>query len=238
MKIDLHYGSFIRQIHFPTHYKTHEKVGHVQQYLLSITCLLIYNVEYTEIVFRGKSILLGTDDAPFEGVFRDVVPFPNQIERIILHERKKDIHGNIVKENDFIQKYIEWYNKKERNEEDDSEEESEQIRDEEWNEMLYTLQPIQEIIHLSRIIDNYMEHMSLSEEIEKKNTITEEIFGQFQKVEYSTSLKDCFICMNSFQTTDSMIRLPCEHVYHQPCIHSWLTKYNNTCPLCRKQVDE
>jgi hypothetical protein len=236
MKIDLHYGSFIRQIHFPTHRKTHPKVGHVQQYLLSITCLLIYNVEYTEIVLKEKSIILGTGDAPFEGVFRTCVPFPNQIERIILHEREKDIHGNIVKENHFIDKYLEWYNKKERNEEEESEEENERIDDEEWNEMLYTLQPIHEIIHLSRIIDNYM---YVSDEIpEKKNTVSDKTFETFKKVEYSTSLKECFVCMNSFQPSDKMVRLPCEHVFHRPCIYSWLTKYNNTCPLCRKEVEE
>lgn len=43
---------------------------------------------------------------------------------------------------------------------------------------------------------------------------------------------DCSICQEAHVAGNTVIKLPCCHVYHEECIMSWLVK-NNTCPLCR-----
>ncbi|KAI8063879.1 hypothetical protein BC940DRAFT_335607 [Gongronella butleri] len=46
----------------------------------------------------------------------------------------------------------------------------------------------------------------------------------------------CVICLDSYENQDVLRILPCEHEYHRDCIDLWLTKKNDTCPLCQQQV--
>ena len=43
---------------------------------------------------------------------------------------------------------------------------------------------------------------------------------------------NCSICYEAHVPGNTVLKLPCCHVYHEECIMSWLVK-NNTCPLCR-----
>jgi len=46
-------------------------------------------------------------------------------------------------------------------------------------------------------------------------------------------LKECLICLDSFEGPDSVVQLPCGHVFHTHCVVDWL-KQNMTCPVrCR-----
>jgi E3 ubiquitin-protein ligase RNF115/126 len=47
--------------------------------------------------------------------------------------------------------------------------------------------------------------------------------------------KCCRICLMDFAELDTIIRLPCLHVYHRACIQSWFD-YNQTCPQDKLQV--
>ncbi|CAK8694570.1 unnamed protein product [Clavelina lepadiformis] len=49
--------------------------------------------------------------------------------------------------------------------------------------------------------------------------------------------KECSVCMDPFKLSDTVKKLPCEHFFHIPCIDPWL-ELHNTCPICRKYVDE
>lgn len=45
---------------------------------------------------------------------------------------------------------------------------------------------------------------------------------------------DCCICMDAVKRR---FILPCGHVFHRKCAHTWL-KDNKTCPICRTNVED
>ena len=47
-------------------------------------------------------------------------------------------------------------------------------------------------------------------------------------------MKDCCICL---ENKDSLIKTNCDHLFCEKCILEWFGKGNNTCPLCRKEID-
>ncbi|OLY84073.1 E3 ubiquitin-protein ligase, partial [Smittium mucronatum] len=44
---------------------------------------------------------------------------------------------------------------------------------------------------------------------------------------------DCLICFEPVQTGDKIREIPCEHVFHQKCLDTWLTTRSGFCPTCR-----
>lgn len=52
------------------------------------------------------------------------------------------------------------------------------------------------------------------------------------------SLK-CSICLESIDSENKGIRLECEHVFHKPCIDTWINTHEDsqTCPNCRVDID-
>lgn len=54
-----------------------------------------------------------------------------------------------------------------------------------------------------------------------------------QEVERSAQ---CAICMEDFNLKEIAIKLPCKHLFHEPCITEWL-KIHGTCPVCRKNLN-
>ncbi|XP_059654590.1 probable E3 ubiquitin-protein ligase RHY1A [Cornus florida] len=51
-------------------------------------------------------------------------------------------------------------------------------------------------------------------------------------LEKTTFYRSCTICLEEFSDEQSIIRMPCSHIYHGECITKWL-KMNHSCPLCR-----
>ncbi|CAK9164412.1 unnamed protein product [Ilex paraguariensis] len=51
----------------------------------------------------------------------------------------------------------------------------------------------------------------------------------------STDIKECCICLNSYEDGTELHALPCNHHYHSTCIVKWL-KTNATCPLCKYNI--
>ncbi|KAI7866795.1 uncharacterized protein EV154DRAFT_432601 [Mucor mucedo] len=50
-----------------------------------------------------------------------------------------------------------------------------------------------------------------------------------------SSEADCAVCKDQFESHETVIELPCEHIFHDDCIKPWL-KLNSTCPVCRHSV--
>jgi hypothetical protein len=53
--------------------------------------------------------------------------------------------------------------------------------------------------------------------------------------EVDSSVHPCSICLEAFNVFDCVKTLPCNHVYHETCVTTWL-KQNDECPVCRAKV--
>ena len=47
--------------------------------------------------------------------------------------------------------------------------------------------------------------------------------------------RECCICFEPHSLRDRVVRLPCAHIYHPPCIVDWLRR-SCTCPVCRYEL--
>lgn len=47
--------------------------------------------------------------------------------------------------------------------------------------------------------------------------------------------ESCSICMSEFKSADFIIKLGCEHIYHEKCIKEWLARKKN-CAVCKYEV--
>lgn len=89
------------------------KIGIIQEKILNCCTLLIYNIEYTEIIFNNNSYIFGNDDMQFDEILKNFMDKNNyeekNIDKLIVYDRKRDILGNVLKTNYVIDKYNEWY---------------------------------------------------------------------------------------------------------------------------------
>jgi hypothetical protein len=47
----------------------------------------------------------------------------------------------------------------------------------------------------------------------------------------------CSICLCEYEVGDSMVKLPCGHLYHEDCVSAW-TQNNVRCPLCNFNLEQ
>jgi len=48
---------------------------------------------------------------------------------------------------------------------------------------------------------------------------------------------DCAVCLTEFEKEEEIRELPCDHIFHDPCIRDWFMKAKSAvCPLCRNQL--
>ncbi|KAL3742522.1 hypothetical protein ACJRO7_017914 [Eucalyptus globulus] len=62
------------------------------------------------------------------------------------------------------------------------------------------------------------------------------ILGLKEKFYAAEDRDCCSIRLEDFRTAEKVTELPCSHVFHRRCIIKWLEE-NNSCPLCRCQLD-
>lgn len=60
-------------------------------------------------------------------------------------------------------------------------------------------------------------------------------FTSSKRVDSHSFQEDCSICYNP--NDEHVIRLDCNHEFHESCIHHWIEKGNGTsCPFCRQRI--
>lgn len=53
--------------------------------------------------------------------------------------------------------------------------------------------------------------------------------------EESKSSTKCPVCLIPYETSGTILELPCRHTFHSECILPWLRK-TNSCPTCRHEL--
>jgi hypothetical protein len=57
----------------------------------------------------------------------------------------------------------------------------------------------------------------------------------------NNSTENCTICLLSMEKKNICSILPCKHIFHTECIHSWIDAEEETslqCPICRRPIFE
>jgi hypothetical protein len=74
------------------------------------------------------------------------------------------------------------------------------------------------------------------------NTIAtnQEVLSKIPKIQFSTlsapaSYSSCSICLGEYTDTDEVMKLPCSHFFHSPCITEWAC-VSQLCPICRTNI--
>lgn len=103
-------------------------------------------------------------------------------------------------------------------------------------------QDIENIISLARSYIDLLGGMQENEPIiSSQETIKEITDGscEYSSVECNEGReKDdcCSICMDEYEDTSKVSKMKCcSNIIHTECLTNWLSKYNNTCPLCRTE---
>lgn len=46
----------------------------------------------------------------------------------------------------------------------------------------------------------------------------------------------CFICLENFSIKESVVKLPCTHIFHHDCVEGAIHHQHSKCPLCRQTI--
>jgi hypothetical protein len=108
MKVELIYNELKKDIEIDFTIK----VGKIQENILNICSLIIYNIEYSEIIINEKTYIIGKDidfNETFEDFFNNNNISDIKIDYIIIKDRNRTEDGDVVKENQIIDNYNKWY---------------------------------------------------------------------------------------------------------------------------------
>jgi hypothetical protein len=90
-----------------------EKIGKTQESILNSFSLLIYNIEYTQVIWKdGTTTIMGDESMLFGDTWKSYLE-KNQknvqeIDRMEVIDRRRDEKGNVIKENKIIDNYIQF----------------------------------------------------------------------------------------------------------------------------------
>ena len=56
------------------------------------------------------------------------------------------------------------------------------------------------------------------------------------KIDKSVYQDSCVICINDFKRNETILKLHCNHIFHENCIEEWL-QIKMECPICRKIIN-
>ena len=108
MKFNLYYNDFNKNIELDIS----KKIGEIQTSLLNYCSLIIYNIENIEIYIDENIYILGDEELDFNNILENFLKLinknENSITKFVIYDRKRDINGNVIKENNIIDKYNKW----------------------------------------------------------------------------------------------------------------------------------
>lgn len=87
------------------------------------------------------------------------------------------------------------------------------------------------------LIMNRLRNRNTEEQEDVKITLDDEEYNKLEKIRVEETIEEnCSICMEQIEKDNEIIKLPCEHLFHENCIKSYLLNYDYKCPLCRHDI--
>jgi len=84
---------------------------------------------------------------------------------------------------------------------------------------------------------DYEKLCKLDEHVPKRNISKKNLVDQLPRcAAKDCGATECRVCLTSFESHESTVKLPCAHAFHHKCISQWLTEGKNACPLCSAAV--
>jgi len=132
MLITIYHNEFHKELEI----KEDDSMGYLLEKFLQCCNLLIYNIEYCIVTLNKKkeheiqqknetdeenhqtclcSFILGSNELPFSLTVQSTMDMIKafSIERFELIDRKRDVHGNVIKNNTYLDEYQKWYQERE-----------------------------------------------------------------------------------------------------------------------------
>lgn len=78
---------------------------------------------------------------------------------------------------------------------------------------------------------------NLDEGVPRRGTACRSVVQSFPKMKAcDCDVTECRVCLQSVSPQDQILRLPCQHGFHEECITKWACEYRGDCPLCGKSL--
>lgn len=252
MKINIIYNNYNTDIDVDKSIK----IGILQENILNYCSIIVYNIEYCELIVNNISYILGDINCNFNKTLENVILNNNdKLLKIIIHDRKRDSNGDVIKNNIIIDNYTKWCEENSQNNtrvpmilllnnifQISSINELDNDLDNEINN--------NEPSNINRLIGIFDNYLSLLEPIfiniheyeDVKIILNDEEFNNIETLIYNNlnncGMSSCLICTEDFNNNDEIKKTKCNHIFHTNCIKQWLCKESNKCPICRIEIDK
>ncbi len=94
-------------------------------------------------------------------------------------------------------------------------------------------------IYEQNLINNIIE-MTLNEPTKNKKVLSKKGEKELKKVVFNSkkfTMKECPITLTVFNEGDIVTKLPCNHIFDNSGILTWLKEEKANCPVCRMELD-
>ncbi|CAD8146488.1 unnamed protein product [Paramecium octaurelia] len=87
------------------------------------------------------------------------------------------------------------------------------------------------------LLEQQLWQTNIDKVFQKGKGVPKKLQQKLRKMKMGKSNRQCSICCNNFSKDETIIQLPCKHIFHQSCLFSWLD-HSTKCPNCRSDVLE
>mmetsp|Transcript_40832 Transcript_40832/g.94730 ORF Transcript_40832/g.94730 Transcript_40832/m.94730 type:complete len:227 (-) Transcript_40832:86-766(-) len=94
------------------------------------------------------------------------------------------------------------------------------------------------MMHRELTPEDYEKLCKLDEAIPNRNTLEAGQVNSLPRLRVHGKFGgECGVCLSALGSGE-VVKLPCSHLFHKPCITKWLTQFKNTCPICSVPIEQ
>ncbi|CAD8145577.1 unnamed protein product [Paramecium pentaurelia] len=87
------------------------------------------------------------------------------------------------------------------------------------------------------LLEQQLWQTNIDKVFQKGNGVPKKLLQKLRRMKMGKSNRQCSICCNNFLKDETIIQLPCKHIFHQSCLFSWFD-HSTKCPNCRSDILE